>query len=203
MKPILFNTDMVRAILEGAKTQTRRPIKSPTGHFQVCCQKNKFDKKWVVQVDENEMMLDENVNPPYEAGDILYVRETFIKTVEIELDSGKKEYHYRATPDDMIKQTPKGAIKWKPSIHMPKEAARIFLKVTDVRIERLQDMWNKDAIAEGFWGDDTFNAQYYFCVTWDGMYKTKGYGWGKNPWVWVIEFERLEQTKQKGGNKNG
>lgn len=202
MKPILFNTDMVREIMAGRKTQTRRPIKEQPeeGYHPI---------GWVLESTEpkhvgcfgwgNEPQIPgimHHAKPPYQKGDILYVRETFQESEYFDY-SIKDEYYYKADPE-IEEYAEEYGVSWKPSIHMPKEAARTFLKVTDVRIERLQDMWNKDAIAEGFRGDDTFNAQYYFCVTWDGIYKSKGYGWSQNPWVWAIEFERYDKPEAEG-----
>ncbi len=119
---------------------------------------------------------------PYQPGDILYVRETFYK------DAGR--YMYRANYSDNEKFYRDGkevSIKWHPSIHMPKEAARIFLRVTDVQVERLKDMTANQAMDEGFmdWNDAV--------RVWDSTIKKADlplYGWDANPWVWVITFER-------------
>ena len=196
-KQILFNTEMVRAILDGQKTQTRRPIQAPGNEY--CYEKLLCDwglsrnpkiidgeLHWQLQtkVDASKIFV---VNLIYQPGDILYVRETF------SIDKNG-EYVYRTnygtTEDDSF--TP-SMFKWKPSIHMPKEAARIFLKITDVRVERLQEIqYTNNAEKEGFYGNDTVDSQYYFCLAWDSIYKEKGYGWDDNPFVWVIEFEVLQ-----------
>lgn len=219
MKPILFNAEMVRAILDGRKTQTRRPIKSPSGVFQVCWRNIDPDNKWVEQVDENEIPTDKGVNPPYEPGDILYVRETW---KSISAVSYEHKILIRYLADDFEQN-----VKFLPlerycqfekylekngnhaNIFMPKEAARIFLKVTDVRIEGIQDIDYNGAIAEGIEETETYQNKLdynssvglgtgylpisVFAELWNDLYKEKGYSWELNPWVWVIEFERCEK----------
>lgn len=214
-KPILFNTEMVQAILSNRKTVTRRLIKPqpPEGYDYSQGLSNLFYAKFLNS--NSEIFLSKT---PYmapclneEVGDILYVRETFCEV----------PYEYEHIPIEGGHITvPKIAYKadaevdytgiWKPSIHMPKELARIFLKVTDVRVERLQDITEQQALNEGIkihpivdifhkpkchvYGDkynDT--AIQAFSELWDGIYKNKGYGWDANPWVWVIEFERVEE----------
>ena len=164
MKPILFNIEMVRAIMEGRKTVTRRAVKLP-----------------------------------YHPGDILWVRETWngdwCDHYIYKADGGSaKAAGYAAEP------------KWRPSIHMPREAARLFLRVTDVRVERLQDI-NLDppgpknqVVREGlrYLSD--------FIAVWDRTIKPADlhlYGWEANPWVWVIEFERISKDEALGGGGDG
>ena len=164
MKPILFNTEMVRAILDGKKTQTRRPV-----------------KEYI----------------EYEPGDILYVRETFTDIPE----TFSGNIHYRADFTEVgLKWFEEEGWNWKPSIHMPKEAARLFVKVTDVRVERIQDIKEEAVWAEGFkdiFDDDVFTAAgLNFKKIWDEIYKSKGYSWESNPYVWVIEFERCEKLDE-------
>lgn len=187
MKPILFNTEMVRAILEGRKTVTRRVIKTQHKNaygFYVC--RNKASEiVGICDYDEDETMFDDYSNPPYQVGDVLYVRETFAQVA-------KYTFWYRAT-------APKGCenILWRPSIHMPKEAARIFLKVTDVRVGRLQDMTIDDVHHEGVSITRGFED---FTKLWDSTIKKENlhlYGWGANPYVWVIEFERCEKPESE------
>lgn len=196
MKPILFNTEMVRAILEGRKTVTRRVVKprykDRDAGFWVQKKVTTGEITGIEIYDEEECGTERYVKPPYQAGDILYVRETWREY------NGK--YYYRADecPDyDNYKTNP----KWKPSIHMPKEAARIFLRVADVRVERLQDITPKQAGNEGVsWETDNSGQfrRWQFHKLWDSTINKKDldeYGWNANPWVWVIEFERFE----KGG----
>ena len=171
IKPILFNTEMVRAILDGRKSCTRRIIKgfipkdaqfgytAFTPHGSISCR----------GVFENEGYGEKFFKLPYQIGDILYVRETWHK--------GLERYIYRADYSDTEKFYQGGKeinMKWHPSIHMPKEAARIFLRVTNVRVERLQDITVEDALAEGM---------------------DKYIRWDANPWVWGIEFERCEKPE--------
>ena len=210
MKPILFNTEMVQAILEGRKTVTRRVVKpkykKDEGGFQVCTNKA-TGERWVEKMDWEEGSFDNPryVRPPYQVGDILYVRETWTTIDEFEnyADSEiDKDLRYLYKCDDNGKEHPfidVGVKKWKPSIHMPKAAARIFLKVTDVRVERLQDIckdysnFNKEGIIE----EHGFRSEMHrdFIKLWNSTVKKQNldkYGWGANPWVWVVEFEKGE-----------
>lgn len=155
MKPILFSTDMVQAILDGRKTATRRLVKpryvldaDNNPHFFSRAEGNLF-------VWEDRPYIKTAIKQPYLPGDVLYVRETWRvrnvfgdfkygnRTAEIEFKAGG-EYAYMPITDDVINDK-----HWRPSIHMPKEAARIFLRVTDVRAERLWQMRNDDALREG------------------------------------------------------
>ena len=144
----------------------------------------------------------------YQKGDILYVRETFANIPETA--PGNIHYKASATKADLEWFDEEGW-KWKPSIHMPKEVARIFLKVTDIRIERVQDITEENAIAEGCKMAGDFPAERkiddgiyegwdaareWFADSWQNLYKSKGYGWDDNPWVWVIEFERCEKQDE-------
>jgi hypothetical protein len=183
-KQILFNTEMVRAVLEGRKTQTRGLIDVDISNNFDC------DPDGTVIAYMNPQTGD-MYNPleiaTWQPGDILYIRETF------SVDK-KRDYVYRtnygSTEDDSF---PPLMFKWHPSIHMPKEAARIFLKVTDVRVEMLQEMRYSDFIAEGMPYEQYEKIiQEKFKILWNKLYEKKGYGWGTNPWVWVIEFERIE-----------
>lgn len=184
-KPILFNTDMVRAIQNGTKTVTRR-IAFPNKDLHEF-RSSSYPEGWwyrgnVAKSWSSILHHIKRVNPcKYEVGDILYVRETWCKG---SLNYGEEQYFYKA--DGIIPHC-----TWSPSIHMPKEAARIFLQVTDVRVERLQDCDNMQAKDEGC----TCCSQ--FARIWDSTIKKSDldkYGWSANPWVWVIEFERLEIT---------
>lgn len=216
IKPILFNTEMVRAILEGRKSCTRRINKDANDYVvpdmefynadkRTYAVHNFADKKHTEQLSIAERTC------PICPGDILYVRETWTE------ECGK--YYYRADYDsDYLApcETLSGGypascrnhpgcdgcmatstrIHWHPSIHMPKEAARIWLKVTDVRVERLQDMTDDDAEAEGCF--DYTSTALGFPDVWDSTIKKSdldSYGWDANPWVWVIEFERCEKPE--------
>ena len=202
MKPILFNTDMVRAILDGRKTVTRRVVKpkfrSGESGWQVITEKHSGKYVRIEYLDEWEnetrYMID-----PFRTGDILYVRETWYKD--------PTRYMYKANYSDTEKFFRGGKevqIKWHPSIHMPKEAARLFLRVTDVRVERLQDITSEQIDAEGCkeWaysvktGELLPSGPSFFQIKWDRTIKPADlplYGWDANPWVWVIEFERISK----------
>lgn len=196
IKPILFNTEMVRAILGGRKTCTRRVIKPQWEECPTC--------KYV----HNEYIYDklaENVYcarcgypleperiAPYQPGDILYVRETFIQIAA-------HTFWYKAYGKSwMLKD-----LRWKPSIHMPKEAARIWLKVTDVRVERLQEITidgirNEGLSSMAVHAGDMEIALKEWELLWSSTIKKSDldrYGWDANPWVWVIEFERCEKPE--------
>lgn len=215
IKPILFNTEMVRAILDGRKTCTRRLVKPQPD------EKQKFPLGFVTDSTEKKEVgcfgfgIDEYggsiqyAKPPYQPGDILYVRETWCDDRQFTHDSTPGKYFYKASESENF--------KWKPSIHMPKEAARIWLKVTDVRVERLQDITPKDAENEGvgnlFYEDIGYSEKNYgtevdpeygiakeqFAWLWESTIKKSDldrYGWDVNPWVWVIEFERCEKPEE-------
>lgn len=185
--PILFNMEMVRAILNGRKTCTRRLVKLPSyikqqedGLYTLWAEGTCYENQYLEEIIEY-------IKTPYQPGDILYVRETFIQ-------AAAHIFWYKA--DDKLWMSKD--LLWKPSIHMPKEAARIWLKVTDVRVERLQDMTDDDAEAEGCF--DYTSTALGFPDVWDSTIKKSDldrYGWNANPWVWVIEFERCNKPKEE------
>lgn len=232
VKPVLFNTEMVRAILCGEKTVTRRVIKFPdgqTGRLPKCGAKDYIFYPSGIKY------------APYNSGQNLYVRETWrvgawdIKNQKIAFDykdgicgdlvhindrelferlvnqsredarKAKREYN----GDDFVWEKGKSPCRWRPSIHMPKEVARIWLKVTDVRVERLQDMKINDFLSEGVEvRPEAFNdpgnaygqAREIFKDIWNSTIKESelgSYGWDANPWVWVIEFERCEKLEKE------
>ena len=183
MKPILFNTEMVRAILDGRKTVTRRVIHIPNyGYF---------------------MTEPPRVVSRYQTGDILYVRETWLPFDGDHIIDGRK-YAYRAdsTADSEQLRTQYG-YKWRPSIHMPKEAARIFLRVQDVHVERLQEITGAECVREGIPQESLKEVGEAFTVgqfadLWDSTIKPADlprYGWDANSWVWVIDFERISRDE--------
>lgn len=213
IKPILFNTEMVRAILEGRKSCTRRLVKPQPDEkhtYPLGFVTDSTEKKEVgcFGFDANEYGGSiQYVKPPYRyaPGDILYVRETWKKA--------PKGYYYY---EDWQRNDIADVTKWKPSIYMPKEAARIWLKVTDVRVERLQDITPKGAESEGvgnlFYDDIGYGEKNYgtevdpeygiakeqFAWLWESTIKKSDidrYGWDASPWVWVIEFERCEKPE--------
>lgn len=193
-RPILFNTDMVKAILEGRKTQTRRlvkgiPLYEP--YFEV--------------VDGEPMVCDDNGDwhlatdfSRIQPGDVLWVRETWNGLKLGQRGKEETSYWYRADEDEE-RLNPDD--KWHPSIHMPREAARIFLKVKDVRVERLQDIDANGIRAEGLTSaavhcGDMEIALKEWALLWNSTIKKADlprYGWSANPWVWVIEFKREDR----------
>ena len=217
IKPILFNTEMIRAILDGRKTCTRRLVRFLPGE----------NPQWTGYIRDGLMLYNGKNEPcirkaPYQPGDILYVRETWHKYTK---RIGKGEscrlaefYGYKAS----VANSEDAEEPWKPSIHMPKEAARIWLKVTDVRVERLQEMKPVDVIKEGAYPDcwdclNTYGESGSQCcygteeqcsqcdevmMEWEKLWTSTikksdldSYGWSANPWVWVIEFERCEKPE--------
>lgn len=202
--PILFNTDMVRAILDGRKTVTRRLSKLPKYI------KLQDDGLYTLFADgtcyENQHMeeLVDYLKPPYQPGDILYVRETWSPVFVV-----PRRYLYKVE----CKEAENLPIKWHPSIHMPKEAARIWLKVTDVRVEQLKECGNgwclgieKEGVVTPqspilYINDDRYHdaLREEFQKLWDSTIKKSDidrYGWDANPLVWVIEFERCEKPEE-------
>ncbi len=182
VKPILFNTDMVRAILEGRKTVTRRLInpkyKEDEGGFEVDTNRT-AGERWVEKIDWDGASFENQrfVKPPYQRGDILYVREAWA--------DGYDGYIYRA--DD--KMGDKSVIKWHPSIHMPRKAARIWLRIVDIGVEQLQEMTVDDVHHEGVSIAQGFKD---FISLWDSTVTDREkHSWNANPWVWVIAFERI------------
>ncbi|MDD4804306.1 MAG: hypothetical protein PHN69_03955 [Candidatus Pacebacteria bacterium] len=196
MKPILFNTEMVKVILEGRKTVTRRPIKLDLGLADT----DKNDSSYLKIQDKYGDFHDAKDLCRYKVGDILYVRETWLRCDLVDESDNiieKDTVLYKADEPNIPSWGTEEYkhYKWKPSIHMPKELARIFLKVTNVRVERLQDIKEEQAVAEGVkaYGSNNCSgtsARIAFAELWDEIEKTK-YEWRANPYVWVIEFERL------------
>lgn len=200
MKPILFNTEMVRAILDGRKTVTRRVVKSqlPENVVEI----HNVDPIGYLMFKTSDRLLDgwNNRKAPYCKGDALWVRETFRTDAYVD---GRVEYRATPTCEEKVEEYDAPA-RWIPSIHMPKEAARIFLQVTDIRVERLQEITEEQAIKEGcyhgplFEGgeEDEITAKSQFISLWESTIKKQDldtYGWDANPWVWVIEFERISK----------
>ena len=218
IKPILFNTEMVRANLDGRKTCTRRLVKPQPDEkhtYPLGFVTDSTEKKEVgcfgFGIDEYGGSI-QYEKPPYQPGDILYVRETvWQKTGHyLDVDGETKavwcnEFKYVATDEKPETGWNYSWVK-RPSIHMPKEAARIWLKVTDVRVERLQDITNKGAEREGARPDYPFDYDVdkwpnleHFKKIWNSTIKKSDrdrYGWNANPWVWVIEFEQCEKPEE-------
>lgn len=216
IKPILFNTEMVRAILEGRKTVTRRVIKPQPRQGEEKPHRLRSGC-WFFEIPSRRFPCTPDVSvgpywPPCQPGDILYVRETWASVPDLfdefpqyiyRADYDENDLHLGAGNDQTLTDFP-ACVKWRPSIHMPKEAARIFLRVTDVRVERLQNITGDECPSEGvplYSGPaGGREACYRFCFAdiWDDTIKPsdlRDYGWSANPWVWVIKFERYEMPK--------
>lgn len=215
-KPILFNTDMVRAILDGRKTVTRRLVK----HDVSAILNSQYHKEHP-EVSDNSL-IEKLCQSPYETGQFIYVRETWSEHKRTE------KYYYRAdslcdghstewecperaekTDNCELCEQVDGYIKWHPSIHMPKVAARIWLKVTDVRVERLRNISIQDMLSEGIdqtgiitaTGAIEYRVINRFEELWNSTIKKSAldiYGFEASPWVWVIEFERCDKPEQDG-----
>lgn len=203
IKPILFNkqisTEMVRAILDGRKSCTRRLVKPQPDEkhtFPLGFVTDSTEKKEVgcfgFGINEYGGSI-QYAKPPYQPGDILYVRETWKKA--------PNGYYYY---EDWQRNDIADVTKWKPSIHMPKGAARIWLKVTDVRVERLQEITIDDIRNEGLSSMAVHAGDMEIAIEewknlWNSTIKKSDldrYGWDANPWVWVIEFERCEKPTE-------
>ena len=204
IKPILFNTEMVRAILDGRKSCTRRLVKTRRKDACGFYVTKKADGTFsgIYEYDENESMFDNPLMPPYQPGDILYVRETWHKYIK-RVGEGKschlvEFYGYKAS----IANSEDADEPWKPSIHMPKEAARIWIKVTNVRVERLQEMWASDVPKEGIYFNKPTTADKMlmaFAKLWNSTIKKSDldrYGWNANPYVFVIEFVKIDKPEE-------
>ena len=194
IKPILFNTEMVRAILDERKTQTRRPARD----CRIDSHGNAWQGNRYFGQDMRGTPHVDRWRKPCDVGDRIYVRETW-SYYYFDSDTKKQFYYYKAdypdfekgfTPEGWDSRPPAaGGDRWYPSIHMPKAAARIWLGVTDVRPERLLDISSHDANCEGFTEAGT-HPRAEFLAAWNQLY---GYGAAEaDPLVWVIEFKQIE-----------
>ena len=216
MKPILFNTEMVKAILDGRKTQTRRviPLKNNdlifTGFVVSSTAKN---REGYCAFGKNKEQDLEFIKPKYKVGDVLYVKE---KSYFVDCDCYTP---WQCSPqgwyatDEVSCSGIRCSVETIPSIHMRKEMARIFLKVTNVRVERLQNISDEDCLKDGIENVTNYNpielhrkfdtfrfngccynsAKYAFKNIWNSTAKD-GYRWEDNPYVFVYEFERIHDV---------
>lgn len=223
IKPILFSTPMVQAILEGRKAQTRRVFnpQPPTDASFI----DLYDKMVVTAIDHHGNEYPKDVEglystfehdglpqfPVFKAaympGDILWVRETWRMGDFSFIDgdwSASVQYKDGAIGARLHNLTEDERLGWRPSIHMPKAAARIFLRVTDVRAERLNEISEEDAIREGCARGDRYagerstpaqTAKQSFMWLWNMLNDKRGYSWCSNAWVWVYTFESCEKPK--------
>lgn len=213
-RPILFSSEMVRAVLEGRKTQTRRVLRKQPADILPCTGMWK-GVMWVALRERLPNIEDQRGDMfkcRYgEIGDRLWVRETSIPDFPKEFSYYQWSWaevpsEYRKPEFCLYKATWKGSeLKWHPSIHMPRWASRITLEITDVRVERLQDVSTEDVCKEGFvqkefelgtgYGLPNWSrglpAKEAFAHLWDHLNAKRGFGWDTNPWLWVIEFRKI------------
>lgn len=215
IKPILFNTEMVRAILDGRKTVTRRVIK-PQPEMHMFGDREAL--AWIPPAIIKGYLAvgvkyTEYLKKPYRPGDVLWVRETFrVDYLSNIVGSGRVHYkadgslgdlHFQPARYDMMRRA---QLKpgWRPNENMPREAARIWLRVTDMRVERLQEIDVDGIRAEGLTSacvhvGDMEIAMQEFALLWDSTIKPadrKRYGWAANPFCWVIEFEKCKKPEE-------
>ena len=213
-RPILFSAPMVRAILAGTKTQTRRVVKTPKGIVSLY-RPFPNDPQNVQGIDADGIIgwyAIPSVCPYGQPGDRLWVRETFAKRLDCQDGSDKAKHYvmYRADcagesgPTDPMNWHDYGD-GWTPSIFMPRWASRITLELTAVRVERLQEIGEKDARAEGIndplcvevstlaTGCATYSYAAAYRMLWDKI-NGKRAPWDSNPWVWAITFTRVENV---------
>ena len=211
--PILFSTSMVQAILEGRKTMTRRKVKDfGNQKFEVGMWEDDLrpyaleplvsDKKGLLKGIPCSLIDNSHLCPYGYVGDILWVRETW-QWVDIKKDY--TGYVYKAS-GGLDWEMSNEDWKWEPSIFMPKKACRLFLKITDIKVERLHDISEADAICEGIFkaescgeimyynnkqGGGSLSAKKSFKILWAKINGEES--WNANPWVWVISFEQIEK----------
>lgn len=222
MKPILFNTEMVKAIIDDLKTVTRRVVKPqpPDNDPHNSC--FNYIENGIAHFGMRNR-TPHLVKLPYSPGDVLYVRETWQYAYNLDgneqpvdgtgrylyaADNEPEPFDFWVNPDG----THRDSMPWRPSIHMPREAARIFPRVTDVRVERLQDITYWDCLREGITEEDIdereainreASSKDLYIRLWNSTVKPTDlplYGWDANPWVWVIEFERISKEEAYAHN---
>lgn len=225
IRPILFSTEMVQAILDGRKTMTRRVVTPQPMMKDLYFAENRSDIN-AVKLADYRIKLDQvkkadilrYKKAPYQPGDILWVRETWVPYAGENCacsyygyECKCEPYWYRANwSEDFANECeyPEDRMRWRPSIFMPKEVARLFLRVTDVRVERVQEIGEADAVREGLRmpriGEHVHDgmelqmictAQDAFAALWDSLNAKRGNGWDANPWVWVYSFERTDKPE--------
>ncbi len=228
-RPILFSGPMVRAILEGQKTQTRRVVKLPAEFQPESVEHVDFHSLWgpdawlfrgSAKVGDETLTVSRGVQCPYGLpGDRLWVREahSIHNAYGQHRGDGKRWGPWGGLPNTVSPDATKIAYyregfdrcapRWRPSIHMPRWASRITLEITDVRVERLQDITAEYVTAEGvgtlgesMWGERWWvgapqaavnDAKVDFSILWDSINAKRGHSWASNPWVWVVQFQQV------------
>lgn len=202
--PMLFSTPMVQAILNGTKTQTRRVVKPNSAEAYALL----INLEAGADVERCKAELINAYCPYGQPGDVIWVREQYCETSREYIDKiSGLPYVYKASAkgpdaDEVMKEF---GWKWKPSIHMPKEACRIFLQIKSIRVERLNDISEADAIAEGVTKGECGNY-YVLPDIMDGHSAAGAFNklwckingadsWQANPFVWRIEFERIDKPE--------
>lgn len=213
LRPILFNTEMVQAIMEDRKRQTRRILKGKTCHFVKVQTDNLGTAIPYVRGAGSQWWAEPYIQCPYgKVGDVLWVRETHLwvsrdhahDLLEGNQDGIQWVYKTSVHEDWFQYAKEKYGYKWKPSIHMPFEACRLFLEITNIRVERLQEISNSDAVSEGIKSVDHgvhwknyekneiscfIHPKFSFASLWQSVYGAES--WDANWWVWVIEFKQI------------
>lgn len=210
-KPITFSTPMVQAILDGRKSMTRRVVKSsmvqdtpwdelprsmntPPHHHE---NDGKFYVEFQSEVDDTKHY---EIKCPYQVGDVLWVKEIWTQLdMDYRVVTGKLDItEFKGCPIAYKTDGGPERVFWRSSRFMPRAASRLFLKVKNIRIERLQDITAKDIRAEGLTSMAVHCLDYEIAVKewqllWDKLNSKRGFGWDNNPWCWVVEFERVEK----------
>ena len=202
---MIFNGEMVRAILDGRKTQTRRIIKDCTVGRDPISKFIQIGKKFIGCYPEDVPELIRECCPYGVPGDRIWVRETWAEAGASAPDLKLYRANYPShVPTHYENVPPAEDVRWTPSIHMPRWASRILLEITDVRVEQLKSISEEEARSEGVaqlregfwkhyqpgWTQHQLSARGSFTTLWESIY---GFGeWDRNPWVWVIEFKRIE-----------
>jgi hypothetical protein len=184
--PIIFSGDAVRAILAGRKTQTRRPMKPPSPRYSTI----------VAGGFASTYTTIEAPCPFGSVGDLLWVREawSYITLAQNERQPDDKWDPQLHMPVRMLYRADEVEIasNWSPSIHMPRWASRLTLRITDVRVERIQEISAADILADTGWFPAGDLPAVVFAGRWDTLYAKRGYGWQSNCWVWVLAFEVIQ-----------
>jgi len=218
-KPIIFSTEMVRAILDGRKSQTRRVIKLKYDNTHIQWRTDKYGTRLVEMQNDVEgetfgknddgntwhkLLACMEIWPRYKVGDVLWVRENFYQRYVIRRNMDGEPERWRYPEFGYVASgghpdTGEGYWQSRPSIHMPRAAARIFLRVTDVRAERVQSITYGDCCAEGVFNKKELKSVFdgsiateRFARLWNSINAKRGYGWDTNPWVWVYTFEIIK-----------